>query len=158
MKKLLLILIIILSSISCKKQEKEKVNISPAVKKEQKKEISYLVVYHIYEYPYIFSENRFDKITSNDVEWERKILVNGVIEVENYNQSKGYKVRDGFSDQVYEIMRRMDSNYKRNDLRKIYDSYEKREASSYKSKIVEKEIKVFSNYKDASEYKYSLIN
>jgi hypothetical protein len=125
---------------------------------QKPKNISYVVAHVYYEYPYIFSENRFDHVTALDVEMKGEIIVSNIEEIENYNKDKGQKNLDKVYNEVYTRMRRRDEYYKINDLKKIYDTENKRIASTFKSMIMDSKLKVFVSYTEASEYRRSILN
>jgi hypothetical protein len=125
---------------------------------QKPKNISYVVANVYYEYPYIFSENRFDHVIALDVEMKGEIIVSNIEEIENYNKDKGQKNLDKVYNEVYTRMRRRDEYYKINDLKKIYDTENKRIASTFKSMIMDSKLKVFVSYTEASEYRRSILN
>jgi len=157
MKKPTTIMIVLLILIGCETSNKTEYKIENK-EREEPKNISYIVAHVYYEYPYIFSENRFDHVTALDVEMKGEIIVSNIEEIENYNKDKGQKILDKVYNEVYTRMRRRDEYYKLNDLKKIYDAENKRRASTFKSMIMDSKLKVFNSYTEASEYRRLILN
>ena len=141
---------------SCVNKEKPKKEIKENNTKKEDK--SYIVAYYLYQYPFIYSNNRFDKVSFTDVEYKKEIVVSEVIEIKDYSQEKGYKILDKLYNDVYKILESKDEEYKKIHIPKIRKTNERRIAEVYKSKILEKKFKKFKKFKNASEYRFNLLN
>lgn len=157
--KRLLIFLPLFFMFSCmeKKEDKKEVQRENQHIKENKT-TKYVIIVYKFKFPVIYSENRFDNITINDIDWRIRTISSDIITIENYTEEIGYKLLDDFLNTAKTYMNNQDDYYKTIDLPKIDGQYDKRQAAMLKSKITNREIKTFDSFKKASEYRFKLVN
>jgi hypothetical protein len=160
MKKILLLITIIIS-ISCNQNNKEEQKIIP--KEIKKPKISYVIV--AYDISYYELNNPLDIYPMRDL--QLKTVMSDIQEVADLNDEKKAKLKDEFLVSIRGLLELKNKEYLENvailesvNFHKAYNApfklkdKEINEFKNKKVKILDRTVKVFNTYKEASEFSF----
>lgn len=94
-----------------------------------------------------------ETVGNNLANYNYFVMSSDIAEIDDYNEDKGYQYMDKQENSLNQTLPDFDVNYTADVLRHAGTEEERDRLLGYKSGIVDKKLKVFDTYKEASIYK-----